>query len=166
MADKYRQGKVYCVRNTVDDGIYVGSTTRTLEQRFAEHKKHSQVMSFSIAAKMKELGADNFYIELLEECPCESLQDLRKKEGEWVRAVGTVNQNIPGRTTAEWEETFHDVRMAKFKKYREENRERLRMWRHTPNVCACGGRFTNANKAYHENSGKHQRFLAQQAEQA
>ena len=35
---KYENGKIYCIRNWVDDDIYVGSTTQALSKRFQKHK--------------------------------------------------------------------------------------------------------------------------------
>ena len=70
MERNYQNGKIYCVRNSIDDDIYVGSTTQSLSKRMAKHrtevrnKAHEQ---YKLYIKMKELGSDNFYIELLEE---------------------------------------------------------------------------------------------------
>jgi hypothetical protein len=35
---------------------------------------------------MKELGTENFYIELIEYCRCSTSEELRKREGELIRA--------------------------------------------------------------------------------
>ena len=37
---------------------------------------------------MRELGVENVYIELLEECPCDNVEQLRKREGELIRQIG------------------------------------------------------------------------------
>ena len=34
----YRNGKIYCIINTVDDDIYVGSTTQLLTERMCLHR--------------------------------------------------------------------------------------------------------------------------------
>ena len=47
---------------------------------------------------MRDLGSDTFYIELLEECPVENIEQLRKKEGEYIRQLGTLNMSIAGST--------------------------------------------------------------------
>ena len=47
---------------------------------------------------MSEIGQDKFRIELIEEYPCSSKQDLRTKEAEWILKEGTLNRAIPGRT--------------------------------------------------------------------
>ena len=74
MASKdYKNGKIYCVRNTVDDDVYVGSTTQPLSKRMACHRRGMKGYKKDrmFYSKMNELGVDKFYIELIEECPCE-----------------------------------------------------------------------------------------------
>ena len=101
----YKNGKIYCVRNNITDDIYVGSTTQPLSKRMAKHrmdsrreiKKHRRFY-----LKVNELGVENFYIELIEECPCESLEQLRRREGHYIRKMGTLNHHIAGRTSKEW----------------------------------------------------------------
>ena len=34
----YKSGKIYCIRNDINDEIYVGSTTQSLSQRMAKHR--------------------------------------------------------------------------------------------------------------------------------
>ena len=34
----YQNGKIYCIRNTIDDDVYVGSTTQALSQRMEKHR--------------------------------------------------------------------------------------------------------------------------------
>ena len=36
----YKNGKIYCIRNTIDDDIYVGSTTQLLCKRMAGHRNN------------------------------------------------------------------------------------------------------------------------------
>ena len=36
----YSQGKIYCIRNTISDEIYIGSTCQSLSQRMAQHRRN------------------------------------------------------------------------------------------------------------------------------
>ena len=36
--NKYRNGKIYQISNTVTDDVYIGSTTAGLSQRMAKHR--------------------------------------------------------------------------------------------------------------------------------
>ena len=35
----YQNGKIYCIRNYVDDDIYIGSSCQPLSKRMAWHRK-------------------------------------------------------------------------------------------------------------------------------
>ena len=79
----YKNGKIYKILNTIDDDCYVGSTCQPLSKRMAKHREsmHNTVKKDrKLYAKMHELGVDNFYIELIEEFPCENIEQLRKRE--------------------------------------------------------------------------------------
>ena len=79
---------VYCIRNNEGDDIYIGTTTQPLSKRFYKHKQSLQMSSrsrYKIYQKMTDIGEDNFYIELIEEYPCENVEQLRKREGELIR---------------------------------------------------------------------------------
>ena len=72
----------------------------------AEHRsrvKNNIKSHYLLYQKMKDLGIENFYIELVEECPCGNLEQLRKKESEYIRNMGTLNRIISGRTDKEYQ---------------------------------------------------------------
>ena len=73
---------------------------------------------------MNELGVENFYIELIEEYPCENIEQLRRKEGEWIRKMATLNEEIAGRTTREYYEEHIEEKKEHDKLYREENKDK------------------------------------------
>ncbi len=57
---------------------------------------------------MREIGIDNFYIELYEDYPCERREQLNRKEEEFIRQLGTLNTVIAGRTHKEYYEINKD----------------------------------------------------------
>ena len=44
----YQEGKMYKIYNTVNDEIYIGSTTRKLSERMAEHRRPCTVKNTNI----------------------------------------------------------------------------------------------------------------------
>ena len=48
--------------------------------------------------KQKKYGFDNFYIELIENYPCECKEEMAAREGYWIRQIGTLNATVAGRT--------------------------------------------------------------------
>ena len=79
-----------------------------------------------IAAKMNELGVENFYIDLVEAYPCDDIKQLSRKEGEWIRKLGTLNSKLPGRTSAEY---FREVTHIKQQENRDEYLHKRREYR-------------------------------------
>ena len=116
----YKNGKIYCIRNNITDDIYVGSTTQPLCKRMAYHRgdaKHENKMHRTFYSKVNEIGIENFYIELIEDYPCETLEQLRKREGHYIRKMGALNHQIAGRTDKEWrEDNKEEIKCKKNKK--------------------------------------------------
>ena len=66
--------KIYKITNDINNKVYVGKTTNTLEQRFKEHCSDSQKRGEEkrpLYSAMKKYGAEHFKISLIEECPIE-----------------------------------------------------------------------------------------------
>lgn len=74
-----RTGSIYIIKNTVNDKVYIGQTTMTVQERFAAHMKPStakQRGSYKLYNAMNKYGKDKFYVETLETgIPVESLDD-------------------------------------------------------------------------------------------
>ena len=103
----FSNGKIYCIRNNIDNDIYIGSTTQKLSKRFQNHKDslRSYKRGRTLYSKMREMGEHEFYIELLEDYQCDNVEQLRKREGELIRELKpTLNKQIAGRTIKEWRE--------------------------------------------------------------
>jgi len=62
-------GFIYKLYSTVDDNIYIGSTSYSLKKRFLEHKSLSKVKSYKIYEHFNRINWDNVRIELLEDVP-------------------------------------------------------------------------------------------------
>ena len=167
MGKSYDKARIYIIRNTVDDDTYVGSTVARLSKRMSKHredmrqdKRHSRLYE-----KMRELGSDKFYIELLEECPVENIEQLRKKEGEYIRQLGTLNMSIAGRTRKEWVDenieerreylsNYYKNNPEKYKQYQENNKQKVE--------CDCGSFVSKHHWKEHLSTKKHQAYQNQQ----
>ena len=140
----YQNGKIYCIRNSVDDEIYIGSSCQPLSKRMVWHReatRKDKKKNYKVYQKMITLGVEKFYIELIEECPCETVEQLRKREGEIIREMKpALNTRIEGRSDKEWrndnkEKLKEDKKtyalnnkehiMKKAQEYREKNRETI-----------------------------------------
>jgi hypothetical protein len=122
MAD-YSKGKIY--RIVGGDSIYIGSTTRNLRFRWAEHiYAYKKGGSRSVFELFNKYGVDNCRIELLEEYPCKTRQELHTREGEVMKECKCVNSLIPGRTLKEWYNDTIEIRKQQNKEWEERNKEK------------------------------------------
>ena len=122
------KGKIYSIRNYIDTDIYVGSTYQALSKRMTDHRRsinNTRDKHMLLYCKMREFGVENFYIELLEEYECENKEQLRAKEGEYIRTMGSLNRRIEGRTIKEWRDDNKDHLKEQKQKYYQANKESL-----------------------------------------
>ena len=126
----YSKGKIYKILNTIDDEIYVGSTIETLGQRMAKHRHSMKAKpQYKLYKHMHELDVENFYIELIENYPCNDVYELRAREGHYIREKSTLNKKIEGRTRKEWHDDNHEYLLAEKKKYRDTHKDYMNQYR-------------------------------------
>ena len=70
--------EIYKITDLTTGKIYVGQTTRTAEERFAEHQKADSLLGRAIRAH----GVENFKLEVLEKC--ETIEQLNERERYWI----------------------------------------------------------------------------------
>ena len=123
---KYQDGKIYKILNTENDDVYIGSTTQKLSKRMTNHRIQAKNgKNHLLYQQMREIGDDKFYIELIEEFPCENLEQLNKREGEFIREVATLNKKVAGRTKKEYKNDYKEHISEKGKQYYQDNREEI-----------------------------------------
>ena len=123
----YNKAKIYKIHNIIDNEIYIGSTRISLANRMAKHRftaREERRNCHRLYMKMNDLGIDKFYIELIEEYPCENVEQLRRHEGEIIRELKpSLNFAIAGRTNKEWREDNAEYKKEKDKEYYQEHQE-------------------------------------------
>ncbi len=115
----YKDGKIYTIRCKLDSSlIYVGSTVETLCSRFSKHKyqskKNPEIHFYSAISDWND-----WYIELVEDFPCERKEQLLKREGEIMREIGTLNHQLAGNYLTRGEQQY-------MKEYREQNAKQIK----------------------------------------
>lgn len=68
-------GFIYAIRNTINDKVYIGQTRTSVKQRWAEHLRHAKYGDQVINRAMRKYGIDKFYIETLEICTIDVLDE-------------------------------------------------------------------------------------------
>ena len=178
----YQNGKVYTLRCYSDVLlVYVGSTTKPLSDRKSNHKFNSLRNPNNSLYKiiLENGGWDNWYIELVENYPCNSKQELERREGEIMREIGNLNSKMPrglkqkenpNYQTEHKEERSKEPEYIENKKedkknydkeYREINKERIKERKTTTLfVCECGCEVKKEGKANHLRTEKHNELMA------
>jgi len=122
----YSKGKIYKIEPICEheEGeIYIGSTTKNLlSQRMTTHRgdynkwkngKSRRVRSYDLFDKY---GLENCKILLIESFPCQSRDELRAREGHFIKTLKCVNKAIAG----------GQDQKEYIKKYQQENKESIK----------------------------------------
>lgn len=133
----YNNGKIYAIRNRVNNKVYIGSTTQSLAKRFSYHKasmNSKDKQHYKLYQAMHELGIESFYIELIEHYPCQTKEQLCAQEGSFIRERNSYNDGYNGRREGQDKKEARreryvqniDRERAYWREYAENNRERIR----------------------------------------
>lgn len=87
-----KYGRIYVIRNKINDKVYIGQTHVSLKLRFNNHLSAARRgLGYVIGKAIRKHGEENFYIELLEECLIEELND---REIYWIRFFNSTNNKF------------------------------------------------------------------------
>ena len=142
--DKYQKSKIYKVIDSTYSEFYIGSTTQHfLCNRMASHRanykywRDGKYANCSVFRLFDKYGLENCKIELLELYPCDNMDELRQREGYWIRREPCINKRIAGRSDFEYSRDMREKHKAVM-------------------TCeVCGSCFRKCDKARHEKSQKH-----------
>ena len=95
---KIPNGKIYrivCPNNY----CYIGSTINELNYRFRLHKHHSKRNDSPLYRYLNTIDISNVKIELVENYPCNTMEELRQKETEYIKKeklnnINCLNKNV------------------------------------------------------------------------
>jgi hypothetical protein len=159
-----------------DQLLYSGSTT-CFTKRKSEHnaaiKNNNTSLPFYRALYELNITFEELRFEIYKECPCNSIQELHKLEGELIRELKPkYNYRIAGRTYKEWRkdryEKNEEVRKERYEKnkdvylekerikYSERNKEKIE--------CKCGSQVYPDGIKKHLNTDKHINFMNKNCE--
>jgi len=179
----YQQGKIYAIRNSFNDKLYIGSTTTTLCRRFWGHKTQGERTTPKLVKAVNENpdGWDVFYIELLYAYPCSSKEELNAEEGKAIRAYNSIhngyNTKVAGRTFEQWKLDEPERNIARIEQEREkrllkkdqkkdydrqynaENREGRKVRDQAKIECECGMIICKWSKHRHLTTMRHTQLL-------
>lgn len=161
---KYRNGKIYAIRSHKTNKIYIGSTCSSLSKRLYghRHREGKYVHSSKIL-----IDFDDHYVELMESFPCNSKEELCKREGELIRENREICVNIfiPGRTRKDRDKENGG---AYYKKYAQSEKGKIVRKRKEENYrlkhsnivkCECGSEYLAYGRYQHLKTKKHTNYI-------
>ena len=157
--------RIYKLTSQQNPKVYIGSTSLSLNTRFILHKTKYKNRVKNITAN-EILQYPDCNIELFEEFENIDKSELKKKEGEYIRALDCVNKNIAGRdlkqyyldninTYKQTNSKFRTENPEYYNKYYQVNKDRYNI----KIVCDCGGKYCTFTKSNHLKSNKHNKYL-------
>ena len=144
----YKEGKIYAIRSSKTEDIYIGSCCQKLCKKIFDYKKQ-YIKQKLTASKIKhgsykifDCGIDDAYIEILECYPCNNIEELKKREGEVIRASKEkcINRNVAMGLSKEQQRNLMLERQKK---------NRLNVFK-----CVCGEIVKTHLKSSHQENSK------------
>ena len=130
--NRYANGKIYRLVNSVDNEEYVGSTCGKLSKRKSEHKGLAKIQTTRrVYQHLNEVGWESVEIVLIEEYPCQNKMELERRERYWIEEMKpSLNKNVPTRTAKEFQTKYYIDNADKIceakAKYYAENQDKMR----------------------------------------
>ena len=85
---------IYKIRNKVTDLIYIGATTKSLEQRFIDHMYAAKYRKNKLYDAFKEYGIENFVPEII--MVCKDKEELNNMEIHYIKLYDTIKNGYNG----------------------------------------------------------------------
>lgn len=133
----YQDGKIYKLISNSTTDVYVGSTAmKTLHLRLCSHKqtykRYTNKQDLTFMSSFKLLQFDDCKIELIENYPCDNVNELTKREGHWIKNTqNCINKIVAGRTDKEYRADNKIIVNKKKRDYRNNKpgeKERVRQY--------------------------------------
>ena len=152
---KYQNGKIYKIVNSIDKLIYVGSTIKSLSQRFSVHKCDAKRSpERKLYKHFAKYGIHHFEIKLIKKYPCNNKLELEIEEERYKLLLNAQLNTRRAHQTAEQkkacEKEWHE------KNY-QNNRVKINLKQNESLLCKiCGKTYTRVHKLRHCRSKRHQ----------
>ena len=170
--NRYQNGKIYKVIDIDYNKCYIGSTCENLSKRVEGHRKDfkNYLIDKNVnkhytksVLLFEEYGMDNAKIELIENFPCNSKEELLQREGYYIEKTNCLNRCVAGRSKIaynkqRYENTKEQI-LEQYKDYRRRNKEAIKANKSKIIDCACGSSVANAHFKRHERTKKHIDFM-------
>ena len=109
----------------------------------------------------REHGIEHLFIEPIEKYTCNDKDELRTKEGEWIRQLKpTMNKAIAGRTQKEYHNDNREQILKQRKQYYDTHKESHKEYDAKEKItCECGCIVTRCCLSRHRRTTKHMELM-------
>jgi hypothetical protein len=175
----YQNGKIYKIEahNGEEGDIYIGSTCKQyLSRRMDAHRSafkywkkgtSDKVTSYELFDKY---DVENCTIILIENFPCNTIDELHSREAFYIKSMKCVNKCIPLRNYKEYyidnkedKKTYYkdnkDEKKEYSKIYYDKNKEKIKETIKEIILCDCGIEICYGSKSRHLKSKQHKKFM-------
>lgn len=86
-------GYIYIIKNTINDKVYIGQTSRNIYCRWKQHINaalRGENQGVVLYNAMRKYGTENFYFEQIEEC---NLKEIDDREIYWIQQYNSLTPN-------------------------------------------------------------------------
>ena len=88
-------GYIYKITNLVNGKVYIGQTSKTLEERWYRHKRDAfrenrECYKYPLYQAFRKYGIDNFKFEEIDKC---EIKDLNEREIYWISVCDACNRD-------------------------------------------------------------------------
>ena len=150
----FQNGKIYKIISNNTTNLYIGSTTKNLSARISEHASHYKAWQngkYHYMRAFELIKEGDYQIVLIENFPCNSKEELRKRERYYIEnSENCINKCLPCQTRAEC-----------IKRYYINNRESILEKSKMKITCECGAQIRKDKKSVHAKSKKHIKYMNQ-----
>ena len=122
---KLQNGKIYVIICNKTGLKYYGSTTISLSMRLSIHKYMMNKTTNNLSS-FEVLKNNDYKIELVENFPCQSKDDLFEREKYYIQNNECTNKRIPSRGIKEWYNDNKNEILQQKKEYYQSNKEILK----------------------------------------
>lgn len=169
--------RFYKIWSELGNMVYIGSTEKTLNERFCKHTSGFKTHSLKEASKLlfEAYGVENCQISEIFAVLCETKSIRNALEASYIKhwrerqEFQCVNICLPGRTSKQYRIDNNEFVKKINHEYRQKNKDQITAYRENNRdkmnekyICQiCDGQYTRANKACHIKSKKHQSAIIQ-----
>ena len=151
--NKYQESKIYKVISKHSKLPYYGSTVQTLRKRYHGHNTTFRRGKKHAVCELLKLG--DCKIELVEHYPCNTKEELIKREDYYIKNNDCINIR-QAYMTKEYEKEYNKKYL---KQHYKDNKDKHNERGNKKITCECGIIYSHRNKARHYKTLKHKKYL-------